>query len=122
MALVNVACGRHVTVYHNFHDEVDHYRVHWWKCNGPCCKFPPFYGIVKRAQNRPPGPSDPWFTQHAKTCGGTFEKIREPEPRPADKKKRKVDVTTRAITDFFQKQPAQATPPPTTATKDKSEK
>ncbi|KAH3759597.1 sprT-like domain-containing protein [Pelomyxa schiedti] len=48
MATVNAACNAHVTVYHSFSDEVDHYRVHWWQCNGSCRTKPPHFGIVKR--------------------------------------------------------------------------
>lgn len=55
------------------------YRQHWWKCNGPCQFRPPYYGLVKRSMNRAPSPRDPWWSQHQKTCGGTYEKIKEPE-------------------------------------------
>lgn len=64
-----------ITVYHNFHDEVDHYRIHIWQCNGPCTTKPPYFGLVKRAMNRPPGPSDSWYRLHQETCGGEFTKI-----------------------------------------------
>lgn len=55
------------------------YRNHWWKCNGPCQKRPPFFGIVRRAMNRAPSRHDPWWAEHQKTCGGTYLKIKEPE-------------------------------------------
>ena len=55
------------------------YKQHWWKCNGPCQKRPPFHGVVKRSMNRPPGPSDRWYNDHRSNCGGTYTKIKEPE-------------------------------------------
>lgn len=66
-------------IYHSFHDEVDVYRQHWWRCNGPCQNRRPFFGYVKRAMNRPPSPRDPWWAEHQRTCGGTYTKIKEPE-------------------------------------------
>jgi hypothetical protein len=48
---------------------------------GPCQERPPYYGVVKRAMNRPPGPRDPWYAEHKATCGGTYTKIKEPEPK-----------------------------------------
>ncbi|XP_009439930.3 DNA-dependent metalloprotease SPRTN isoform X2 [Pan troglodytes] len=68
-----------VEVYHTFHDEVDEYRRHWWRCNGPCQHRPPYYGYVKRATNREPSAHDYWWAEHQKTCGGTYIKIKEPE-------------------------------------------
>ena len=29
--------------------------------------------------NRAPGPSDRWWKEHENSCGGTFNKIKEPE-------------------------------------------
>ena len=29
--------------------------------------------------NRAPSPRDPWWSQHQRSCGGTYEKIKEPE-------------------------------------------
>ncbi|CAL1284665.1 unnamed protein product [Larinioides sclopetarius] len=81
-------------VYHSFHDEVDSYRTHWWKCNGPCQNKRPFYGIVKRAMNRAPGPRDNWWAQHQSTCGGTFTKIKEPDNYKQKSSKRKIQVCT----------------------------
>ena len=46
---------------------------------GPCQGQPPYFGIVKRAMNRAPGPTDWWWAQHAATCGGAYSKVREPE-------------------------------------------
>lgn len=39
---------------------------------------PPYFGLVKRAMNRPPGPSDSWYKQHQETCGGDYVKIAGP--------------------------------------------
>ena len=75
-----------MTVYHSFRDEVEVYREHWWKCNGPCQNKPPYYGIVKRAMNRPPSKADYWWQQHTNECGGQYTKIREPEPAPTKRK------------------------------------
>ena len=52
MYRINADAGTNITVYHTFHDEVDNYRQHWWKCDGPCQKRPPYYGYLKRAVNR----------------------------------------------------------------------
>ncbi|XP_040098686.1 DNA-dependent metalloprotease SPRTN isoform X2 [Oryx dammah] len=68
-----------VEVYHTFHEEVDEYRRHWWRCNGPCQNSKPYYGYVKRATNRAPSAHDYWWAEHQKTCGGTYIKIKEPE-------------------------------------------
>lgn len=81
MHRLNKLTGANITVYHTFHDEVDNYRVHWWLCNGPCRKRPPFFGYVKRAMNRPPSSRDPWWSDHQHTCGGVFEKVKEPEKK-----------------------------------------
>jgi hypothetical protein len=69
-----------VTVFHTFHDEVDSYRTHVWKCNGPCNTQPPYFGLVKRSMNRAPGKSDPWWLKHQAECGGAYTKIQEPAP------------------------------------------
>ncbi|KAI9091111.1 zinc finger RAD18 domain-containing protein C1orf124 [Phlyctochytrium arcticum] len=86
---INAAAGTNITVYHNFRDEVNHYRVHVWKCNGPCQSLPPFFGTVKRSMNRPPQAADWWFAGHEKSCGGVYEKISGPEPKPKAKRKPK---------------------------------
>ncbi|KAF4549212.1 Hypothetical protein D9617_23g006270 [Elsinoe fawcettii] len=69
----------HVTVYHTFHDEVDSYRTHIWQCDGACRTQPPFFGLVKRSMNRPPGRSDSWYKRHQDECGGNWTKIAEPD-------------------------------------------
>lgn len=66
-------------VYHNFHDEVEEYRRHWWRCDGPCQFKEPYYGYVKRSTNRAPSAHDYWWATHQKTCGGTYVKVKEPE-------------------------------------------
>lgn len=66
-------------IYHSFHDEVDVYRQHWWRCNGSCQSRKPYFGYVKRAMNRAPSALDPWWEDHRRTCGGTYIKVKEPE-------------------------------------------
>lgn len=88
--------SRSFQVYHSFHQEVDAYRRHWWRCDGPCRNRRPFYGYVKRAMNRAPSPLDPWWAEHARTCGGVYTKIQEPEgygKKPEKKKKLKPKVS-----------------------------
>lgn len=68
-----------ITVYHTFHDEVDSYRTHVWKCDGICQNQPPYFGLVKRSMNRAPSSSDAWFTKHEFECGGSYTKISEPD-------------------------------------------
>lgn len=79
MNRINHLTGANISVYHTFYDEVDEYRRHWWRCNGPCQYEKPYYGYVKRATNRAPSAHDYWWAKHQKTCGGTYIKIKEPE-------------------------------------------
>ncbi|KFV73674.1 SprT-like domain-containing protein Spartan, partial [Struthio camelus australis] len=79
MRRINRLTGANVTIYHNFHDEVDLYRQHWWRCNGPCQYRKPYFGYVKRSMNRAPSARDFWWVEHQETCGGTFTKVKEPE-------------------------------------------
>ncbi|XP_028996264.1 DNA-dependent metalloprotease SPRTN [Betta splendens] len=79
MNRINKASGTNITIYHSFHDEVDVYRQHWWRCNGPCQSRKPYFGFVKRAMNRAPSSLDPWWGDHQRTCGGTYTKVKEPE-------------------------------------------
>jgi hypothetical protein len=73
--------GRYeITIYHTFHDEVESYRTHVWQCDGPCRTRPPYFGLVKRSMNRPPGKSDTWWARHEIECGGTYTKTQEPAP------------------------------------------
>lgn len=67
-----------VTIYHTFHDEVESFRTHIWRCDGPCQKQPPYFGLVKRSMNRAPGKSDTWWSKHEAECGGAYTKISEP--------------------------------------------
>ncbi|XP_055630065.1 DNA-dependent metalloprotease SPRTN-like [Toxorhynchites rutilus septentrionalis] len=78
---INKIAGTNITVYHTFHDEVNLYKTHWWKCNGVCRNRGPYYGMVKRTSNRKPGPYDMWWTEHQRSCGGEFIKVKEPEPK-----------------------------------------
>lgn len=75
MHKINQSAGTRITVYHSFQNEVDLYRTHIWKCNGPCSSRPPYYGLVKRSINRPPQPADSWYNSHRKSCNGSFIKI-----------------------------------------------
>ncbi|NXN27205.1 SPRTN protein, partial [Nycticryphes semicollaris] len=79
MRRINRLTGANVTIYHTFHDEVDLYRQHWWRCNGPCQNRKPYFGYVKRSMNRAPSARDFWWAEHQETCGGTFTKVKEPE-------------------------------------------
>ncbi|RUS90566.1 hypothetical protein EGW08_001654 [Elysia chlorotica] len=91
MNRINKETGADISIYHTFHDEVASYQQHWWKCDGPCQKRPPYYGMVKRAMNRAPSLRDPWFGEHQATCGGTFLKVKEPEGYGQKKGKAKVE-------------------------------
>ncbi|NXE04528.1 SPRTN protein, partial [Lophotis ruficrista] len=79
MRRINRLTGANVTIYHTFNDEVDLYRQHWWRCNGPCQNRRPYFGYVKRSMNRAPSARDFWWVEHQETCGGTFTKVKEPE-------------------------------------------
>ncbi|NXJ93058.1 SPRTN protein, partial [Corythaixoides concolor] len=79
MRRINRLTGANVTIYHSFHDEVDLYRQHWWRCNGPCRNRKPYFGYVKRSMNRAPSARDFWWVEHQESCGGTFTKVKEPE-------------------------------------------
>ena len=81
MTSLNKVCDLNISVYHSFNEEVRHYRRHVWQCDGPCRKRAPYFGIVQRAMNRAPGPSDYWHERHQRECGGTFTKVSEPTPK-----------------------------------------
>ena len=81
---INNHGGFNISVYHSFHDEVNHFRTHWWQCDK--CQY-----IIKRAMNRPPGPSDWWFPKHQQTCGGNYIKIKSPPPVENKKKRSRSD-------------------------------
>ena len=78
-------------VYHTFHDEVDLYRQHWWRCDGPCRTRKPYFGYVKRAMNRAPSAQATWWGDHLRSCGGTDTKGKEPEGY--GKKGKKTDTS-----------------------------
>ncbi|KAL4238550.1 hypothetical protein ACF0H5_003257 [Mactra antiquata] len=89
MYRINKEAGTNISVYHNFHDEVDTYRQHWWRCDGPCRSRKPYFGYVKRAMNRAPSKNDTWWAEHQRSCGGIYTKVKEPEDY--GKKKGKTD-------------------------------
>ena len=76
----SLAAHANITIYHSFHDEVDSCRKWWWQCDGPCRLKPPYFGIVKRAMNRPPQKADWWFEKHQRECGGVYHLIKSPKP------------------------------------------
>ncbi|NXY18159.1 SPRTN protein, partial [Atrichornis clamosus] len=89
MRRINLLTGANVTIYHNFYDEINLYRQHWWRCNGPCQNREPYFGYVKRSMNRAPSAQDFWWDEHQRTCGGTFTKVKEPE-KFSEKSKQKI--------------------------------
>ncbi|KAG5682313.1 hypothetical protein PVAND_011672 [Polypedilum vanderplanki] len=93
---INRLAGTNITVYHTFHDEVELYKTHWWRCDGPCQNRKPFYGFVKRTSNRAPSKNDFWWQQHLTTCGGNFIKVKEPEKKPKKKAEPKK-LTSKSI-------------------------
>ncbi|XP_014272132.1 DNA-dependent metalloprotease SPRTN isoform X2 [Halyomorpha halys] len=103
MHRINKAAGTKITVYHSFHDEVAHYKQHWWRCNGPCQSRKPFFGLVKRSMNRAPGPHDFWYAEHQSSCGGEFIKIKEPENFKARKSRVKTNDESNSLTKYFPK-------------------
>lgn len=84
-------------VYHTFHDEVNFYKTHIWRCNGICQHRGPFFGYVRRTANRAPGPNDQWWKQHHEQCGGNFLKVSEPDP-VSKKRKGKTSTPTSTAT------------------------
>ncbi|KAG2235926.1 hypothetical protein INT48_008229 [Thamnidium elegans] len=92
---INDAAGFDISVYHNFHNEVDYYLTHIWQCNGVCKTRPPYFGLVKRSMNRPPQPADTWYNEHQLTCGGTYTKTASPAPK---RKKPAVNTLDQYIT------------------------
>ena len=90
MQEINEITGLKLSVYHGFRDEVEQMRKHVWLCNGKCAHKPPYYGIVKRAKNMPPGPKDRWFARHNAQCGGRYIKVLEPPPAEPKLKPKKI--------------------------------
>lgn len=88
MLEINQVTNFKLSVYHSFTDEVDQARQHVWLCDGRICpKRAPYYGVVMRARNMPPGPQDWWFAKHGTFCGGRYLKVLEPAPKPLAPKK-----------------------------------
>lgn len=83
MTRINKLHGSKITVFHNFHKEVDKFRVHVYRCDGPCTKKRPYFGVLRRAITRPPGPMDKWWAKHSQECGGTFHKVEGPDVSPS---------------------------------------
>uniref|UniRef100_A0A7I5ECE1 Protein with SprT-like domain at the N terminus n=1 Tax=Haemonchus contortus TaxID=6289 RepID=A0A7I5ECE1_HAECO len=88
MYRINQMANTNITIYHSFHDEVNVYKQHIWRCDGPCRERRPFFGYVKRSSNRAPGPNDLWWNSHKANCNGTFIKIKEPEGYGQRKRKK----------------------------------
>lgn len=91
MKRINNLQGSKITIYHNFQREVDKFRIHVYRCDGPCITKRPYYGILRRAIERPPGPTDRWWARHKQECGGTFHKIEGPGAIPNAGLKPKVE-------------------------------
>ena len=107
MVEINEVTGFKLSVYHTFSEEVDQARKHVWLCNGRVCpKKPPYFGVVQRARNMPPGPQDWWFAKHNAMCGGRYIKVLEPEP-PAPKvkpsKEPKKTINNSSLDSFLKK-------------------
>lgn len=100
---INKVAGTNITVYHSFHDEVDVYKTHVWRCNGMCQNRQPFFGYVKRTSNRAPGPNDFWWAGHQSSCGGMFLKVREPEKKKKASAKELKTKNTNPLTNYFNK-------------------
>ncbi|RWS00702.1 sprT-like domain-containing protein Spartan isoform X2 [Dinothrombium tinctorium] len=80
---INTLSGTKITIFHNFHEEVDLYRNNYvWRCDGICKSIGPKYGYVRRSVNRKPGTHDLWWAKHQRECGGNFVFIPK-EERPA---------------------------------------
>ncbi|KAH8355443.1 hypothetical protein KR084_006803 [Drosophila pseudotakahashii] len=97
METINKVAGTNITVYHSFHDEVNAYKTHIWRCTGICQDRTPFQGYVKRTSNRAPGPNDQWWEKHQRECGGTFMKMGEPS-RPPKPEKPKKEAKSKKMT------------------------
>ncbi|KDO21077.1 hypothetical protein SPRG_13784 [Saprolegnia parasitica CBS 223.65] len=112
MHRINALAQTKITVYHTFNDEVDSYRVHWWKCNGPCQHSPPYFGLVKRSMNRPPSARDPWWGAHQSKCGGTYTKIKEPDNYKKKKQNKPApDTAQTTMGSFFKPELGDVKPP-----------
>ncbi|XP_018495307.1 sprT-like domain-containing protein Spartan [Galendromus occidentalis] len=94
MYRINGEAGTKITVYHSFHDEVRHFKVHHWRCTGPCKDRGPYYGWVKRSMNRAPSKNDFWWAEHQKLCGGEFMKVSGPDKQTKEPKMKKSQKGT----------------------------
>eukprot|EP00050_Salpingoeca_kvevrii_P009160 m.307612 g.307612 ORF g.307612 m.307612 type:complete len:412 (+) comp20168_c0_seq1:57-1292(+) len=100
--------GYNIDVYHNFRDEVEHFRSHHWTCQR--CQ-----NVIKRSMNRTPSEKDCrhyrkdgslWrhaqtpttnkcgdrhclVHNHMRLCGGEYVKTSEPPPKPKAKTKKR---------------------------------
>ncbi|CAH2108653.1 unnamed protein product [Euphydryas editha] len=101
MNRINQAAGLNISIYHDFHEEVQLYQTHWWRCNGPCQVRKPYFGIVRRSMNKAPGPTDYWWNSHTRNCGGTFVKIKEPEKPEKKKASPQPNVNNVPITKYI---------------------
>ncbi|ETK76907.1 hypothetical protein F441_17076 [Phytophthora nicotianae CJ01A1] len=110
MNRINEAAKTEITVFHTFHDEVDSYRQHVWQCNGPCRHTRPYFGLVKRSMNRAPGPTDRWWADHERSCGGSYTKIKEPAEFTAKQAKKKERELARAEKQKQKEKVAKAAP------------
>lgn len=76
METINRLAGTNISVYHNFHDAGHlNKKEYFWRCNGICKQSAPFYGLVRKTNDRAPGPSDIWWEQHRTFCYGHFRKV-----------------------------------------------
>uniref|UniRef100_A0A7E4V284 Protein with SprT-like domain at the N terminus n=1 Tax=Panagrellus redivivus TaxID=6233 RepID=A0A7E4V284_PANRE len=106
MHRINAVAGTKISIYHSFHAEVALYKQHWWRCDGKCQSMKPFYGYVKRSMNRAPSKNDFWWNTHQNMCGGTFIKVKSPEPKKKETKgRKKKENTTPKIDSIFKKEP-----------------
>uniref|UniRef100_A0AAV2KE57 SprT-like domain-containing protein n=1 Tax=Knipowitschia caucasica TaxID=637954 RepID=A0AAV2KE57_KNICA len=121
MDRINDATGTKISIYHSFHDEVDVYRQHWWRCDGPCQSRKPYFGYVKRAMNRAPSRLDPWWEDHRRTCGGTYTKVKEPEgygKKKSNKKEKDKTAPSEKPASSFGKEKNENSKPSTSASQD----
>uniref|UniRef100_A0A6B2FXT3 SprT-like domain-containing protein Spartan (Trinotate prediction) n=1 Tax=Myxobolus squamalis TaxID=59785 RepID=A0A6B2FXT3_MYXSQ len=102
MNRINKAASVNITVFHNFFNEVSFLKKHWWRCDGPCHNRPPYFGIIKRARNRAPGPNDFWWNDHKKSCSGRYIKIKEPAPDGLPKPNKKKPTKILKLDDYFE--------------------
>ena len=62
MEQINAALGLSISVYHTFFQEVKHFKVHVWQCQGRCRLWKPYHGKVARVANRKPSLADKWVS------------------------------------------------------------